>query len=307
MIFDSHCHIHDSKFFPENREEVYRRAIEANTQMIVVGTSEDDAREAVNFANSHEGVWAVVGVHPHDTKSGWEGVGAILADYLIASSTPLPSSQIPSESARRSLGSGPVSESAPNSEKSEISSELGAAPLAATRGDNLDPKIVGIGEIGLDYFYDNSPRDVQIRALEQQLQWAVDYNLPVSFHVREAYADFWPVFDNFTGVRGVLHCFTDTQETLEKALARNLYIGVNGISTFTKDAEQQAMFAALPLESMLLETDAPFLTPRPFRGKMNEPVYVVEVARHQAEVKNLALDTVISKTTASTKELFAID
>lgn len=251
MIIDSHCHIHDTQFYPDTRgEEVYQRAVAAHTEMIVVATSEDDAFAAAKFAASHEGVWAVVGVHPHDTKTGWRDVEKLLK--------------------------------------------------------GKPAKVVGIGEIGLDYHYDNSPRDVQLQALEAQLQWAVEYDLPVSFHVREAYADFWPVFDNFRGVRGVLHCFTDTQETLERALARGLYIGVNGISTFTRDPAQQAMFAALPIERMLLETDAPFLTPRPFRGKVNEPVNVVEVARYQAEVRNLPLDVVTSRTTANTRALFSI-
>lgn len=254
MLIDSHCHIHDTNFFPNNREEVYSRAIAANTQMIVVGTSEADSFEAVTFAERHEGVWAVVGVHPHDTKEGWQGVRTILARTVLAKQS----------------------------------------------------KIVGIGEIGLDYFYDNSPRDVQIKALEEQLQWACDYNLPVSFHVREAYADFWSVFDNFTGVRGVLHCFTDTAETLERALVRGLYIGVNGISTFTKDPAQQAMFASVPLEHMLIETDAPFLTPRPLRGTINEPVNVVEVARHQADVRNVPPGTIISITTTNAITLFSI-
>lgn len=250
MLIDSHCHIHDTKFFPENQKEVYKRAIEANVQMILVGTSEVDSVAAVEFAVSHEGTWAVVGVHPHDTKYGWQKVEALLKEK--------------------------------------------------------PDKLVGIGEIGLDYHYNNSPRDVQIQALEEQLQWAVDYKLPVSFHVREAYEDFWPILDNFTGVRGVLHCFTDTMEALERALERGLFIGVNGISTFTKDPAQQAMFAAVPLERMLLETDAPFLTPSPFRGTINEPVNVVEVAKHQAKVKNLPLDTIISSTTTNTQNLFVI-
>lgn len=250
MLIDSHCHIHDRNFFPENREEVYQRAIEGGVQMIAVGTSQEDSRVAVEFAAGHEGVWAMVGVHPHDTKEGWQRVEELLKEK--------------------------------------------------------PDKLVGIGEIGLDYHYENSPRDVQIKALEEQLQWAVDYNLPVSFHVRDAYDDFWPVFDNFSGVRGVLHCFTDTAETLEKALSRGLYIGVNGISTFTKDPAQQAMFASIPLEKMLLETDAPFLTPRPFRGKVNEPAFVREVAKHQAEARDLPLGDIISTTTANAKMLFVI-
>ena len=88
--------------------------------------------------------------------------------------------------------------------------------------DEAPAKLVGIGEIGLDYFYDNSPHDVQKCALEEQLQWAQDYHLPVSFHVRDAFADFWPIFDNFAGIRGVLHSFTDSQHNLEAGLQRGL-------------------------------------------------------------------------------------
>jgi len=94
--------------------------------------------------------------------------------------------------------------------------------------------VVGVGEIGLDYFYDNSPREIQIAALERQLQWAKDYGLPVSFHVREAFDDFWPVFANFPGLKGVLHSYTDSTRNLEKALGEGLFIGVNGISTFSQ-------------------------------------------------------------------------
>ncbi len=167
-------------------------------------------------------------------------------------------------------------------------------------------KTVGIGEIGLDYYYNNSPREVQIAVLEQQLQWAMDYDLPVSFHVREAFADFWPVFDNFHGIRGVLHSFTDTQANLEAGFSRGLYVGVNGISTFTKDAAQQRMFASIPLEKMLLETDAPFLTPAPLRGKMNEPSYVGRVAEHASELRGVSLDVVSRTTTDNARKLFAI-
>lgn len=167
--------------------------------------------------------------------------------------------------------------------------------------------IAGIGEIGLDYYYNHSPRDVQIAALEQQLQWARDYNLPVSFHVREAYDDFWPIFDNFSGTRGVLHSFTDSVDNMQKGLDRGLYIAVNGISTFTKDERQKAMFIAIPLDRLLLETDAPFLTPMPFRGKMNEPGMVREVAKYHATARGLTFDEITHYTTANARQLFALN
>ena len=168
MLVDSHCHIHESAFYPSDREEVYSRAVEAGVRLICIGTNEQFSQQALDFANTHESVWATVGVHPHDAKDGWAKIGQLLAENAKSS------------------------------------------------------KLVGIGEIGLDYYYDNSPRDMQIRAFEQQLQWAIDYHLPVSFHVRDAFDDFWPIVTNFTGVKGVLHSFTDTLPNMEKAVGEGL-------------------------------------------------------------------------------------
>lgn len=167
-------------------------------------------------------------------------------------------------------------------------------------------KLVGIGEIGLDYFYDNSPRDVQIRALEEQLQLAVDYDLPVSFHVRSAFDDFWPIFSNFHGLRGVLHSFTDNQANLERGLSEGLFIGVNGISTFTKDESQRHLFDTIPLEKMLLETDAPFLTPTPHRGKVNEPAFVRNVAEYHAAQRGVELEHLARVTSTNAFTLFTL-
>lgn len=248
MFIDSHCHIHDREFFPENREDVYRRSVDADVQMLSVGTSQDDSRAAVDFVQNRPATWAIVGVHPHDTKNGWQGIEQILK--------------------------------------------------------NKHQKVVGVGEIGLDYFYNNSPRGTQIKALEQQLQWAHDYHLPVSFHVREGYQDFWPIIANFPDIRGVLHSFTDTIATLERALSTGLYIGVNGISTFARD--KQTMFDAIPLEKMLLETDAPFLTPVPHRGTVNEPAFVRNVAEYHARRRGVELEHLARVTSANARALFAL-
>lgn len=167
---------------------------------------------------------------------------------------------------------------------------------------------VAVGEVGLDYYYNHSPRDVQIAALESQIQTALDNNLPIIFHVREAFDDFWPVFDNFQSaswrIRGVLHSFTDTQQNLDRAFSRGLYVGINGISTFTKDPAQQKMYASIPLERMLLETDAPFLTPTPYRGTINEPAFVSEVAKFHAKIRGIDPDEVAAATTANATTLF---
>ena len=191
---------------------------------------------------------------------------------------------------------------------------LGVHPHEASKGCDLigdllktgNDKVVGIGEIGLDYYYSHSPHDRQQRVLEQQLQWAQDYNLPVSFHVRDAFDDFWPIFDNFSGVRGVLHSFTDTEKNLLAGFERGLFVGVNGISTFTKDQAQRQLYANIPLERMLLETDAPFLTPAPLRGTMNEPKFVERVAEHMAVLRGITSDLVCSQTTDNARRLFDI-
>ena len=169
-----------------------------------------------------------------------------------------------------------------------------------------DKKIVAIGEIGLDYFYAHSSREVEIAALETLLQIAVDHYLPVVFHVREAFNDFWPIFDNFPRLHGELHSFTDSQVSLEAALTRGLYIGVNGISTFTKDVSQQVLYDTIPLDKLLLETDAPFLTPAPLRGKVNEPAFVRIVAEYHAKRRNLSFDVVADATTTNARALFAL-
>lgn len=178
------------------------------------------------------------------------------------------------------------------------------AELAATANDRL----VAIGEIGLDYFYTHSPKEVQIEALKSQMTTALEHDLPIIFHVREAFDDFWPIFDELEAkygrIKGVLHSFTDSKENMERAIQKGLYIGVNGISTFTKDAEQQAMYDAIPLESLLFETDAPFLTPAPFRGKVNEPAYVRIVAEFHAKRRSMTVDEIAAITTQNAQKLF---
>ena len=182
--------------------------------------------------------------------------------------------------------------------------EDGYGAIAALAGSS--DKIVAVGEVGLDYFYSHSPREVQLVALENQIQVALKHDLPIIFHVREAFDDFWPIFDKYPGIRGELHSFTDSADNLKIALDKGLYIGVNGISTFTKDEAQMAMFDSIPLDRLLLETDAPFLTPKPFRGKVNEPAYVKLVAQYHADRRGLRLEEIADATTANARTLFRI-
>lgn len=167
-------------------------------------------------------------------------------------------------------------------------------------------KLIAVGEIGLDYFYTHSPKEVQIEALRAQIEVALKHDLPIIFHVREAFDDFWPILDEYEGIRGVLHSFTDSKENMEKAIAKGLYIGVNGISTFTKDEAQKAMFDAVPLDRILFETDAPFLTPTPYRGKINEPAYVRIVADYHANRRGISYEEIAGASTQNARALFRL-
>ena len=180
----------------------------------------------------------------------------------------------------------------------------GYAAIAELAGTS--DKLVAVGEVGLDYFYTNSPRETQVAALKEQIEVALAHNLPLIFHVREAFDDFWPIFESYKGVRGVLHSFTDSRKNMEKAISHGLYIGVNGISTFTKDEAQKAMFDAIPLDRLVFETDAPFLTPAPYRGKVNQPAYVRIVAEYHAQRRGISLEEIAEVSSQNARALFSL-
>ncbi len=175
----------------------------------------------------------------------------------------------------------------------------------------LSPKVVAVGETGLDYYYEHSPKEVQKKLLIIQLALAKEHNLPVIFHLRGAkdnpadvFDDFFAIVANFEGIRGVVHSFTGTKAQLDKILNLGLYIGLNGIMTFTKDQKQLEMAKAVPLSKLLLETDAPFLTPSPFRGTICQPKHLVLTAEFLATLRGESLEQLAEQTTENARELF---
>ena len=164
-----------------------------------------------------------------------------------------------------------------------------------------DEKLVAIGEVGLDYHYDGYDREAQIKLFEQMLQLAQDNDLPVSFHVREAFRDFFPVVSNCPKIRGVVHSFSDNKKNLRKILEETVfYIGVNGMATYST-------LPTPPLNRILLETDAPFLTPVPFRGIINESGYIYKIAQWLSSELAVDFDRVERETTENAKKLFRFD
>ena len=171
------------------------------------------------------------------------------------------------------------------------------------------PKVIAWGEIGLDYFYDHSPRDVQDRVFRDQMALAHQAKLPIIIHCRDAWADTLNVLEEawkLTGLGGILHCFTSTLEDAQRGLDMGFLISFAGNSTYPKAANIRDVAKALPLENILIETDCPYLAPPPYRGKRNEPAYVAEVARTLASVRDLPADEFAARTAGNFRRFFRL-
>jgi TatD DNase family protein len=172
------------------------------------------------------------------------------------------------------------------------------------------PKVVAIGECGLDYYYQHSPKETQVALLKFQIELALKLGLPVIFHVREAFDDFWPVFESYHSptqpIRGVVHSFSDSSANLERAVSAGLMIGVNGIATFTKNASQLDVYRQIPLDNLVLETDAPFLAPTPYRGQICEPWHIKTVAEYLVELRGESMASLAAVTTRNARQLFGL-
>lgn len=188
-------------------------------------------------------------------------------------------------------------------ERANIYTALGTHPHDARHYDDQaeekirelleNPRVIAWGEIGLDFHYDNSPRDVQVEVFRRQLRAARDCDLPVVIHTREAETDTIDILQSeYAGAerRGIFHCFSGSQSLAQRALELGFMISFSGIVTFKKAEELRAVARGVPLDRLLIETDCPFLSPIPYRGKRNEPAYVVEVARCLADLHGISLE-----------------
>lgn len=264
-LVDTHCHIHEivgssevavkwHKARVHDADKVIADAKKVDvTRLVCVGCALADSRLAIDFVQNRPGLYASIGIHPHEAE-----------DFL-------------------------------NKDSKEAFARLAA-----------EPKVVAVGECGLDYFYNNSPKAAQEKVLRFQIELALEHDLPLIFHVREAFDDFWPILESYRGIRGVLHSFTDTEANMRRAVAHGLFIGVNGIATFTKDPKQLQMYKNIPLQNLLLETDAPFLTPTPYRGSICESKHVRVTLEFLAALREETLEQIAVATTQNAGQLFSI-
>ncbi|MFP3512040.1 TatD family hydrolase [Peribacillus sp. SIMBA_075] len=171
------------------------------------------------------------------------------------------------------------------------------------------PKVVAIGEMGLDYHWDKSPKDVQMEVFRKQIRLAKKVGLPIIIHNREATADIVNILkeEAASEVGGIMHCFSGSAETALECINMNFYISLGGPVTFKNAKKPKEVAAAVPLERLLIETDCPYLAPHPYRGKRNEPSYVKLVAEQIAEIKQLTIEEVSQATTENAKKLFGIN
>ncbi len=168
-------------------------------------------------------------------------------------------------------------------------------------------KVVALGEIGLDYYYDNSDRPTQRMWFARQLDVAKEENMPVVIHSRDAMADTIDILKSNGGGNGIIHCYSGSKESAKILLNMGYYISFAGPVTFKNAREALEVIAYVPMDRLLIETDSPYLAPVPYRGKRNCPVYVAEVAKKVAEIKGITFEEVAEITFANAKKVYAID
>ena len=171
----------------------------------------------------------------------------------------------------------------------------------------LNSKIKAIGEIGLDYHYEDIPREIQLKAFRAQMALAAELDLPVIVHEREAHADGMAVVDEFPTVKGVFHCYSGSAEMAKELVKRGWYIGFTGVLTFKNAKKAVEVASQIPLDRLVLETDCPYMAPEPFRGKRNHPGYLYRMAEKLAEIRGMSAEDIHRITMENGKRLYRMD
>jgi TatD DNase family protein len=254
MLIDTHAHL-DMREFSDDREDVIKRAFDAGVEYIVtIGTTVESSRDAVMLADKYDGIYAAIGIHPHEVKDILHPAYDIIRHFA------------------------------------------------------QHKKVVAYGEIGLDYHYEHSPRSDQKRKLRDMLREARELDLPVIIHDRDAHEDMLQILSEewSPDLGGVMHCFSGDAAMAKKLIEMGFSLSIAGPVTFPKAEALREVVRQIPIEHLLIETDAPYLAPQPMRGKRNEPAFVRHTAEMIAQVKGLTFDDVARITSFNAMQLFGI-
>lgn len=275
-MIDSHCHLGDKQFTADLPQVLERAAVAGVDRCIAIADDLSEAQRCLEIAEAYENVWCTAGIHPH-VSGEWK--------VLRQAQEGLESGKLLKGFFERSL------------------------------------RVVAVGEIGLDYYYDNAPREVQREVFSEQLKIANEIGKPVVIHNRDsqnqssadadsgsgqAWDDLWEIVQREEPPNAVLHCCTEPWSRVSQWIERGYLLSFTGIATYPKSEEIRETIRYCPLEQMMIETDAPYLAPVPYRGKRNEPAFVIDVAKCIAEVKGISLEEVDAVTTANAEGFFGL-
>ena len=255
MYIDSHCHINSQELRLDARGVIARARDAGVGRMVVVGCDFEDSCEAVamaeDFSLSGMGLYASIGIHPHESKR-YDGVPPEFSMLVH------------------------------------------------------NDRVVAVGEIGLDYHYDNSPREDQRRMFEAQLEFAKEYDMPVILHIRDAMPDAMDILKYYRDLKLLFHCYSGGLEWLDEAVRMNAMCSFGGAVTWSgkRSEELKEVVRTIPINNILLETDSPYMTPAPLRGKLNEPANVRYVYEAVARERNMPLDELEVKVDSNAERFF---
>ena len=255
---DTHCHLNFPQFHRDMEKTILRSFQAGLIYLINVGTDIRSSGESANLASRYKGIYATVGVHPHDARKSLDSLVTNLSPFL------------------------------------------------------RHPKVVAVGEIGLDYYRNLSSQEDQKKAFIEQLKLAISFHKPVVLHCRDAYRDMLNILDEFylpyvkDYPLGVIHSFSAGPNYLQDFMRRGFYAGFNGMVTYPDRKSLEESVRNTPLDRVLLETDAPYLPPAGHEGERNEPMLVKEVAAKVADLKGLELEALVNQSTANAMSLFGL-
>ena len=272
-MIDTHCHIDDPQYAEELDAFLAEQRQDGVEAILVPGVDKTSVKDVLEVCDKYpQYLFPALGLHPENVKEDWQEQLQVLKDAVDA----------------------------------RISNSPKGVPYPIAGRPISERKLIAIGEIGLDYHWDTTFKEQQQEALREQMRWAEQYDLPVMIHSRDAAEDTLKILREFPNVKGVMHCFSGSHEVAEQVVKMGYYLGIGGVITF-KNCKLAEHLVGIPLERLVLETDAPYMAPVPYRGKRNESRWMWYVAERLAQVYNCSPEYINEVTTANAKELVVIN